>query len=264
MKSDGLLTLITYSEKRKMILLNLMEEPKTLEYIKDYLNVTTPEILPRIRELESNFLVYKKDKKYALTPLAIVILNKFKPLVDTIKIIERNRTFWEEHSIEPIPGHLLDRIQDLGDYEIVDARSTDFFDGYPALVQYIMTSNTLKGLSSTFDLAFPSLFIELAHKKIDISLILTTNVYRVVEKYYKKDTTTFYKHDSVDLRQIDDDEADITFIVTDRFLSIFFNKNDGSIDLSKNLMSFDKSAIKWGNDLFCYYKEKSKECTIDI
>ena len=53
--------------------------------------------------------------------------------------------------------------------------------------------------------------------------------------------------------------ATIAFVVTDRLsLSLFFSKTE-PFDTRNDLMGFDSSSIKWGEDLFKHYKENSIE-----
>jgi predicted transcriptional regulator len=56
MKARGLLGLITFSKKRSDLLLFLQEKSRTLNEIKNYLKVTSPEILPQIRKMEKKQL----------------------------------------------------------------------------------------------------------------------------------------------------------------------------------------------------------------
>jgi len=46
MKSSGLLSVLTFSEKRKDLLFFIEEEPRTLSQIREYFKVSSPEISP--------------------------------------------------------------------------------------------------------------------------------------------------------------------------------------------------------------------------
>ncbi|TAH71569.1 MAG: ArsR family transcriptional regulator, partial [Methanosarcina mazei] len=72
MKSTGLLSILTFSEKRKDILFLLQENPKTLSEIKDYFDVRSPEILPRLKEMENSNMIVRQEGVYKLTSLGKV------------------------------------------------------------------------------------------------------------------------------------------------------------------------------------------------
>ncbi len=55
------------------------------------------------------------------------------------------------------------------------------------------------------------------------------------------------------------DNAKVSFAVTDRFLSLSLFFKNGTFDPRNDLVGFDSSSIKWGEDLFKHYKENSIE-----
>ena len=79
MKSSGLLSILTFSEKRKDILFLLQESPRTLSEIKDHFDVKSPEILPRLKEMETSNMIIRQDGMYQLTSLGRVAAIYYKP-----------------------------------------------------------------------------------------------------------------------------------------------------------------------------------------
>ncbi len=57
MESKRLISVLTFSEKRRDTLFLLLREPMTLSEIRNYFNISSPEILPRIKELEVKNLI---------------------------------------------------------------------------------------------------------------------------------------------------------------------------------------------------------------
>ena len=113
MKSNGLLSVLTFSEKRKDLLFLIQESPRTLSEIKEYFDVRSPEILPRLKEMENANLIYRQEGMYWLTPLGKVSAMYFRPFLDTLSAIEANEKFWKEHDLTGVPETLLNRIQEL-------------------------------------------------------------------------------------------------------------------------------------------------------
>ena len=105
--------------------------------------------------------------------------------------------------------------------------------------------------------AIPTMFLELARKNIPISIIVTPNVFFKIKNEHSAEIEEFlkYKHTSFHVY----DNAKIAFVVTDRFLSLSLFFKNGTFDPRNDLVGFDSSSIKWGEDLFKHYKENSIE-----
>jgi predicted transcriptional regulator len=56
-----------------------------------------------------------------------------------------------------------------------------------------------------------------------------------------------------------DGDIKFAFVVTNKFLSLSLFFKNGIFDAQRDLISLDKSALKWGEALFNYYKERSEE-----
>jgi len=256
MKSNGLLSILTFSEKRRDTLFLLLNEPKTLAEIKSYLNISSPEILPRIKELETENLIYKENKKYTLTPIGKVVANLFQSFINTLKVIEKNEDFLKEHMIDDIPLHLLERIGELGNCRLIEKRAENIYDSQIELFENVSKSKYLIGVAAVFNPAYPDFILQLARKKVSMSLILSQNIFEKV-KGYKDQLQRFFEYNN-SLYVLNDD-VKIAFVVTENFFSLsLFLKND-IFDFQRELISFDKSALKWGEELFNFYKGRSIE-----
>jgi len=119
MQGNGIFSTLTFSEKRKTILFLLLEKPCTLTEINEYLGVRSPESQPRIKEMESVGLVIKEDDEYKLTLLGEIAAVNYKPFLDTVEAIERNKDFWEKHDSSAIPTEFLYRLRDLKDCKVI-------------------------------------------------------------------------------------------------------------------------------------------------
>jgi predicted transcriptional regulator len=113
------------------------------------------------------------------------------------------------------------------------------------------------GFASIFLPSFPKVFLEMARKNIPTSIIITPNVFFKVKNEHSAEIEEFikFKHTSFHVY----DNAKISFGVTDRFLSLSLFFKNGTFDPRSDLVGFDASAIKWGEDLFKHFKENSIE-----
>lgn len=258
MKSRGLLSVLSYSEKRENLLFLLYNGPKTLTDIKDYFKVSSPEILPRIREMENRNLISRENGKYVLTTTGRVISGHFQSFIKTLRVIERNEEFWKNHAMEAIPLPFLERIGEFGDCKMIRNRLENIFEPHVEFFENISRSKEVRGVAPIFNPSYPSFFLNLAKKNISISLILTRNVFNRICDEYGQILQNFLKYHNTSLYVINDD-IKIAFVTTDTFLSLSLFFNNGTFDSNNDLISYDKSALKWGEDIFNYYKILSHE-----
>jgi len=256
-KSGGLLSVLTFSEKRKDILFLLQENPRTLSDIRDYFKVRSPEILPRLKEMEAANLIIRQDGVYQLTTLGKVSVIHYKPFLDTLIAIETNEDFWRDHDLDAIPETLLNRIQELKECRTVRDEHEHIYDTHKAFLENVISSTRFMGFTSIFFPSHPQMFLELARNNIPISIIVTPNVFFKIKSEHSVEIEEFlkFKHTSFHVY----DNATIAFVVTNRFLSLSLFFKNGTFDPRNDLMGFDSSSIKWGEDLFKHYKENSIE-----
>lgn len=99
MKFTPLLCIPPSPKKRRDILFLLYESPKTLSEIKEHFNVTSPQILPYLKEMKDANMIIKKDGTYQLTSLGKVATIYYRPFLDTL-ILEANEDFWRIHDLD--------------------------------------------------------------------------------------------------------------------------------------------------------------------
>lgn len=258
MKSRGLLSVLTFSEKREDILFLLFNKPKTLEEIKSHFNVSSPEILPRIKEMETKNLICKENKYYVLTPIGKVVVKLFQPLVNTLNVVEEHEQFWLEHEVGAIPMQLLMKIGELGNTQIIESSIEEFYEPHKEFLENILNSRKVMGISPIVHPIYPNFFLQLAEKGIDVSLILTRNAFIKIEKEYSDLLMRglSFKNGSL---YVSDGDIKLACVVTDVFLSISLFYKNGVFDSRSDLISFDKSALLWGEKLFNYFKERSQK-----
>jgi predicted transcriptional regulator len=256
-KSSGLLSILTFSEKRKDILFILQESPRTLSEIKDHFDVKSPEILPRLKEMETSNMIIRQDGMYQLTSLGRVAALYYKPFLDTLTAIETNEDFWKDHDLVAIPDMLLGRIQELKECRVMRDEHEHIYDTHKTFMDNVLSSTRFMGFSSIFLPSYPSMFLEMARKNIPVSIIVTPNVFFKIKSEHNSEIEEFLKYKNTSFHVYDN--AKIAFVVTDRFLSLSLFFKNGTFDPRSDLVGFDSSSIKWGEDLFKHYKENAIE-----
>lgn len=258
MKSNGLLSLLTFSKKRRVILLMLQEEPKTLKDINDYFKATSPETLPQIRKLEKGNLISQEGKKYILTEIGKIVTRSFDNLSTTLKIFESNMKFWKEHNIGGIPEEFQIRLCELGNHKIFEGTPTEMFKPHEEYIKNLLKSKRMRGVSPVLHPEYSKVVTMLAERGVDTSIVITREVFEKLKKEYKKELQDYLNHENASMR-ISDEQIKIAFTTSDAFLSMRLFLKDDTYDFYKNIISYEISAMKFGEDLFNYYEKRSEK-----
>jgi predicted transcriptional regulator len=253
-----LLSTITSSEKRKRFLLLLQEGPKTWDTIKGSLDVTASGMLPQIKILEEEGLVRRSGRVYELTELGAVIVRYLDPLIRAVDVIESHERFWQGHDIACIPFHLLARITDLAQSRVLTVGIEDMFESHREFRESIAMSRTIKGISPIFHPIYPTLFLDQARRGVEITLILTEKVYSKILEDYRDMLMKGLRYENARLYTYDG-ELNLALTVSDIFFSLGLFYPNGIYDSMHDLMGFDPAAIRWGDELFEFYLERSCE-----
>jgi predicted transcriptional regulator len=254
---NGLLNIISASDKRRNLLILLNREPREWDEIRQILNVTSTGMLPQIKILEAEHLIVRDGRKFSLTPMGKVLSTQMEPLVRTLDLLDKNRKFWREHDLSVLPPEILCSIGDLGDYQILEIPDEDFFN-VNLFLENIAQAKMIKGVAHTVHPKYPQFFLTLAKNGVDSSLILTPSVYRVIKEKYRDLLEEWLDCGNVHL-SVADSEIKFSFVVTDQNVSLSFFYNSGAFDSKRDVVSVNPSARKWGETLFAYYQKQSKK-----
>lgn len=259
-----LLDLVLFSEKRKDFFLLLKEGPKGIDEILKKLQVSRTALLPQIKKLKEDNLVIHEEGMYRLSAIGEIIVEKVQPLLDTLSIFEKNEDFWANRSLAPIPPHLIRRISELGDYHLIEPDLSHTFDLNQKFVNNLSSASYVHMFCSYFHPHFPSLFLNLVRKGIEVSLILNEAVYlRFVEDFTEEGTELFSaENSSIYILEKEGVETPALVAAANRVLSLGLFNESGRFD-RQYVVSFESRAVKWGEELFNYYRGISKEITID-
>jgi len=251
--------LIFSSEKRKTILIQLGEGPKSMEDMVDVLNVSPTSVYPQIKMLIEGHLLYREKDKYKLTLIGEAVVEKMQPFLETLETLESKYNFWSTHKLDSIPSHLLKRISDLKYSAFAKSlNESSMFSPHEEFVENISKSKYVKGISPFIHPLYPKMFLYFAEKGIDVSLVVTESVFKRLSTEFRNEIEKFLKLDSAHI-YVYDKEIFLSCAVTDQFLSLGLFYNNNVYDHVNDIISFDSRALQWGKDLYTYYERISKE-----
>ncbi|HET8689052.1 MAG TPA: winged helix-turn-helix domain-containing protein [Methanosarcina sp.] len=252
----SLIDLAFLSEKRKDVLLLLEEGPKTGDDIKTALNVNSTSIMPQIKKLKEGRLIVQDDRNtYRLSEMGEIVVEKMEPLLNTVRVFEENYDYWTNHDFTAIPEFLLNRIDELGNYFMLEPDLNRLFEVPEDFRSNLLESRRVKMFLSYFNPLHVEIYSELARKGAEICLILTGPVFDRMKKDYYEDLKSLMESKGTEI-YICDKNVTLKDVVTERFCSLVLFDKKGKFD-HQRLMSFDESALKWCEELFLYYKDMS-------
>lgn len=258
--NPGLLDLILFSEKRKDFLLLLKDRPMDIEEVLPKLEVSRTALLPQIKKLKEYNLVIQKDRIYSLSQIGEIIVEKMEPLVDTLDVFEKNEDLWKDRNLTSIPLPFLNRINELGDYHLIEPDLTHAFDINQEFKDQILNSNEVRVFVAYFHPQFPSFFLELAKKGTDLSLIMNESVFERFIDDFKSECAECMAQKNTRLFVLDKKVSEIPAIIanSDRITVLGLFNTAGRFD-RQYVSSQDVKALKWGKELFIYYKDMARD-----
>jgi predicted transcriptional regulator len=260
---DSLVDIILNSEKRKNVLLLLIEGEKSRDEIKRSLNVTSTALIPQIKKLKEHGLVIQKNDYYVLTDMGKVLVENVLLFLKAVDVFEENDTYWLNRDLSGIPAPLLKRFGELGNYLIIEPDRNYLFEFPKEFTENIGKSRYVMAFNAYFHPEYPRLYSKLASEGIKVSLVLTDSVCERMKKDYMADVQKFTSYSGAELSVLKEAAGLATLVTTDRFLFLCLFDNHGQYD-HKMIMSFDSGALQWSRELFDHFKGISKSVQFPV
>jgi predicted transcriptional regulator len=253
---SNLLATVTTSEKRKNLLILLLNGPRLWEEIKDTLNVKASGMLPQIKILESEGLVFKEGRQFRLTDSGQIVAFHLEQFDRTLRVIDQQKKYWQEHDIRALPREFFFRLGDLKKTQINEAGTEVSVEPHARSLETILQSRKIFGISPVAHPVFPMLFNTLAQDGREVNLIFSKNAFTKIRKDNYKLIFEALQHENAHL-SVYEDEMRFSSIVTEKNLSMELFTKDGLYDSKRDLVSNDPTALKWGEEIFNYFSERS-------
>ena len=256
----SLIDAIFLSEKRKKFLLLLLDEPKGIDEIKETLNVKSSSMLAQIKILKDLDLVVQEEGLYKLTDIARVLVEKMKPLVEAVDVMEDNYDYWSTHDLSAIPYNLLERIGELGECKVLNPPLNQLFEPPQKFSMSVSRSKTIMTFASVFHPQCPTNYSNLAKDGVDVLLILTKAVFERMKDDYYEEFKSLMELSNATIFTCEEDVAIGSISVTDDIMMMSLFTKESILD-HKKVISYDPGALKWGSELILYYKDMSEPVT---
>lgn len=256
--SSSLCDTIWLSEKRKNLLLLLMEGPRGIEQIKTSLNVTSKAMMPQIKILKKQGLVLQKEDTYMLSEIGKLVVGNMLPLLNTLEVLEENKEYWASRDTSVIPHEQFMRLGELGECMVIEPDLNHLFDLPREFTENLIKSRCIMSSLSYYHPLYPSLYSRLAKSGAEMEIVLTKAVFDRLKDDCGDELKTLLDSENTVVKVCKEKLQLPTIAVTEKFMYICLFDKKGKYDHRK-VMSFDASALRWGRELFMYYIELSQE-----
>lgn len=242
--------MIFLSEKRKQLMLFLKNGPKNMEEITKALEVSPTAILPQIKKLKEKFLVVQEEKSYSLSLIGKVLTEKMEPLVNLIDVFENNFDYWSDRDLQGIPPAFRKRLGELGTCKLIQPDLDRMFEIDPEVAGNLFESKNVLESIAYFHPSLISLCQDLAKKGIKVSFLMSKPVFTRYSNDYAEDLQKMLTLENIKFYMYSEDLRISNLTVTDKFFMLsLFPKNPKYFDRD-SLISYEPSALEFGNDLF--------------
>lgn len=256
--SSSLCDTIWLSEKRKNLLLLLMEGPRDIEQIKTSLNVTSKAMMPQIKILKKQGLVIQKENTYMLSEIGKLVVGNMLPLLNTLEVLEENKEYWTSRDTSVIPQEQFMRLGELGECMVIEPDLNHLFDLPREFTENLIKSRCIMSSLSYYHPLYSSLYSRLAKSGAEMEIVLTKAVLERLKNDCRDELETLLDSESTVVKICEENLNLPTIAVTEKFMYICLFNKQGKYDHRK-VMSFDASALRWGRELFMHYNELSQE-----
>jgi predicted transcriptional regulator len=256
---------IVRSELKNKILLSLLVGGRKISELKQEIDSSETTILHTLKEFESLNLTTKTAGVYSLTPLGQIQAHVCNSCYRTTSVMEKFKTFWLTHDVSPIPANLLENLSSLLEATLVETKSSELGKVHETFVKMLTSTRSMIGTSPIFHPDFVSACKVVLNQGGNIKLIITNEVLgKTLEATLSsQDGEMFQKFlNEGQLKIYINDNLKIGLTVTDNLFSLGLFDLNGQYDYTVDLISTHVNAIRWGQEVFNHYLNKSKAITL--
>jgi predicted transcriptional regulator len=260
---SSLITILLSSEKRTDLLLLLKEKPRTIEEINDKLDTNSVAILPQLKKLKEMGLVAHEDRAYDLSLIGKIIVRKMEPLVKAFRLLEDNYDYWSGLKSGEIPPGFFKRMEEFVTHMPGRYHGDDTSSAYREMTEALSNSKKVLLIIPYPNSRYPGICAEHAEKGSKVSVVLTQQVFETYVSGFKKELDTLLFLENSDVYVLDNNIAPPSVAVTDKMVLTCFSPGKNTQDENRSVAGFGEEAVKWGLELFEYFKALAKPFVLE-
>ena len=245
------------SEKRRNILLLLLEGAKSSKELQTLLNVEWPSLKHPIKELKEERFIIQENSTYRLSNIGKIMVEATLPLLDMVSTFEGDVHYWRSRDLNVVPKELAKRIGEITDYSLIRLDVNKMFEPLKYSLQDITHSSSLIALLAIVEPTTPKLLQTIAENGSKISIVVTEEYLEKIKQISYAELNKLLNLKNVNLFVFKEAVKPPQIMIADnKMTAIFFNEN-GKYDYME-IVTDNEIALKWGEELFIYYKDLSR------
>ena len=250
------------SNTRREALPSLLEGQKPLHDLCSELDISAPNAIHALRELQEwNYVREDERHYYALTFIGKGVALKMIDFGTTLAVLKKHENFWLEHDTSGIPDNLLGMLKLLSDATLLASPLTDVFQAYRRGLALFQGAKVLKVVATIGVPEARPFLNKLAADQVPFHLVLPEDLLRestvrrdlaeVQHTLGKRCTLSVLKHD-----------PKLCIAATNSVMVLALARADGAIDISHALLGQSRDAVTWGAALFNHYAQAAKRVSL--
>lgn len=244
-----LLDAVFASEKRKSTLLLLQAGPKEMATLLQSLETTRQSLLPQIRILEEHHLVTSSNDIYELTTIGKLVVDEMLPLLQTIEVFDYDIDYWGTRNLDFIPPHLLAKIDELKNCEIINPPITELYSFHKSFNPDFEVSSTAYTITGFLNPNFNEIFAEMLENGMNVHFIVSQDLFNKIRKEHREEFAKLIENMSFNLYVYNKEMKFLFFSFDDIHFVLSLLTSKGEFD-HKFVVCKSKSAVQWIKELF--------------
>jgi predicted transcriptional regulator len=241
----------------------LKDGPMRLADLRREVNANAPNTSSKAKELEGMGLVERVDGEFQLTRYGRATLEKLCETVEFHFAYEKFKGFWETRNTAAIPEALWTKLGNLKEAELVQSEAPEVMKTHEECLTIIKSpKNEFYGITPLYRPVYLEIAFNLLNSGIHTEFIISEKVLKkVVESSTPKTVRLFddYSNHVLFLN----DKIPLTLKVSECWFFLALDSKSSNVDMmGMDLQSKNPQAIRWGRDLYEFYKSKSKPITL--
>ena len=244
------------SEIGLKILSELRQEALTIQDLVKRTGITYSSVSSNLNKLQKSEHVEKVGNLYYLRPLSTFYFNTLMDFKTSVEMVADFNDLWAKHNINQLSLESIQNINDLKNSKLIEATPVDIFKTHNTIKKHIIQSKNLKAIFPHLHPEYPGLIENILKKGGNVELILPKNIFK---------ETVFNVNESLRKKAIKtgrlkvyatNNDLRLYLTICDESMSLGLFKTDGSFDQNRILISKDKKAHGWAEELYEYVKNR--------
>lgn len=244
-----LLDIIFRSDRRKNVLLLLQNEPQKMETLLKSLKTSRQALLPQMRILENHHLIFHYEDTYELTVIGKLLVDEMVPLLEIIEVFDKDIDYWGKHNFDFIPPHLLKKISQIRNYEIINPSLADMHNVHEKFNDNSIPKKSIYVVTAFLYPNYYQIISNNIEKKVDFFFIVSEDLLDKIWTHHYADFKKLIENEYFNFYVYTKKMEFSTFTFDDYHMLISLLTKKGQFD-NKYILCSSKDSLQWGKELF--------------